>query len=119
MRENWSTVSILVPLRRHHRHTQGCATVFPFLTPIMFPFPMPITTKGSVPLDSGGLVMDDILQRFVQNAPIAVMARAGLARVFATPALNELFERHAQAQYTRELTFSTLVRLMVQVAFGT
>jgi len=37
-------VSILVPLRRHHRHTQGCATVFPFLTPIMFPFPMPITT---------------------------------------------------------------------------
>ena len=63
--------------------------------------------------------MDDILQRFVQNAPIAVMARAGLARVFATPALNELFERHAQAQYTRELTFSTLVRLMVQVAFGT
>ena len=44
MRANWSTVSILVPLRRHHRHTQGCATVFPFLTPIMFPFPMPITT---------------------------------------------------------------------------
>jgi Transposase DDE domain len=63
--------------------------------------------------------MDDILQRFVKNAPIAVMARAGLARVFAASSLNELFDRHAQAQYTRELTFSTLVRLMVKVALGT
>ena len=37
----------LVPLRRHHRRTQGFAPVFPFLKPIVFPFSMPITTLSS------------------------------------------------------------------------
>jgi hypothetical protein len=63
--------------------------------------------------------MDEILQRFIEHAPVAVMVRATLARVLADSTLDELFERHAQAQYTRELTFSTLVHLMTQVVFRT
>lgn len=63
--------------------------------------------------------MDDILDRFVRKAPVAVMVRAILTSVFAAPTLNNLFDRVAQRQYTKELTFSTLVRLMTQVTFGT
>lgn len=61
--------------------------------------------------------MDEILRRFVEEAPVAVMVRATLARILDGPALDDLFERHARAQYTRELTFGTLVGLVAQVVF--
>jgi len=64
-------------------------------------------------------VMDELLDRFIAGAPVAVMVQASLTRVFADSGLNELFERHAQGQYTRELTFSTLVKLMAKVTFRT
>lgn len=60
--------------------------------------------------------MDEILDRFVEETPVAVMVQAALRRVFADTALDDLFERHAQSQYTRELTFSTVTKLMIQVA---
>lgn len=63
--------------------------------------------------------MDDILERFIQEAPVAVLVRGTLSRVFANATLDELFNRVAQAQYTKELTFSTLVKLMAKVTFGT
>jgi Transposase DDE domain len=63
--------------------------------------------------------MDEILQRFLERAPVAVMVRATIARTVGRSALDDLFERHADAQYTRELTFSTLTRLMTQVVFRT
>lgn len=63
--------------------------------------------------------MDDILERFLRKAPVAVMVRATLTAVFAGPTLDDLFDRTAQRQYTKELTFSTLVRLMAKVTFGT
>jgi hypothetical protein len=63
--------------------------------------------------------MDEILQRFLDQAPIAVMVRATIARAVGHSVLDEIFERHADAQYTRELTFSTLARLMTQVVFRT
>jgi hypothetical protein len=59
--------------------------------------------------------MDVILDRFVSSTPVAVMAHASLRRVFADSRLNALFERHAQTQYTRELAFSTITKLMLQV----
>ena len=65
------------------------------------------------------MVRDEILQRFVDQAPIAVMVRATIARTVGHSALDAIFERHADAQYTRELTFSTLARLMSQVVFRT
>src|SRR5262249_59054216 len=53
------------------------------------------------------------------RAPIAVMVRATIARTVGHSALDAIFERHADAQYTRELTFSTLAGLMSQVVFRT
>jgi hypothetical protein len=62
--------------------------------------------------------MDELMRRFVEQAPVAVMVRATLARALADSALDELFARTAQAQYTKELTFSTLVKLLAKVTFG-
>ena len=63
--------------------------------------------------------MDAVLERFVQQAPVAVMVRATLLRVMDGSTLDAMFDRVAKAQYTRELTFSTLVNLMSKVTFGT
>lgn len=62
--------------------------------------------------------MDEILERFIQAAPVAVMVRGTLCRILADTMLDDLFNRVAETQYTRELTFSTLVKLMVKVTFG-
>lgn len=61
--------------------------------------------------------MDVILQRFLDQAPVAVMVRAALAHAFADSTLDALFDRVAAGQYTRALTFGTLVRLMTKVVF--
>ena len=63
--------------------------------------------------------MDEILQLFLDRAPIAVMVRATIARTVGHSALDAIFERHADAQYTRELSFSALARLMTRVVFCT
>jgi IS4 transposase len=60
--------------------------------------------------------VDEILKRFIARSPVAVMVQASLRRVFADSALDNLFERHAQSQYTRDLTFSTVTKLMLAVA---
>jgi DDE family transposase len=62
--------------------------------------------------------METIMDAFVRQAPVAVMTRALLTRAVADSTLDDLFDRHAIVQYTRELTFSTLVGLMAQVTFG-
>src|SRR5260370_38800604 len=62
--------------------------------------------------------MDEILERFLQAAPVAVLVRATLGRILADTLLDDLFHRVARTQYTRELTFSTLVKLMVKITFG-
>lgn len=62
-------------------------------------------------------MMDEILQKFLDNAPVAVMTRAALVRTMADTTLDELFERHAEAQYTKDLSFSTVVQLMTQIVF--
>jgi Transposase DDE domain len=63
--------------------------------------------------------MDEILQKFLDKAPVAVMARATLARTLADSTLDDLFERHAEFQYTKDLTFGAVIRLMTQVVFCT
>jgi IS4 transposase len=62
--------------------------------------------------------MDAMLKRFVEQAPVAVMARLGLQRAINADWVNEVFEEHSDAQYTRELMFSTVVDLMSLVALG-
>ena len=63
--------------------------------------------------------MDEILQRFLAEAPVAVMARATIVRTISHSTLNDIFDRHAGGQYTRDLTFGTLTDLMTKVVFCT
>src|SRR5947209_15138883 len=61
------------------------------------------------------MLMNDLFERFVAKTPFAVMARSLLERTLTPEALDALFEEKADTQYTRELTFSSVVDLMGQV----
>jgi IS4 transposase len=58
------------------------------------------------------MVLDHIFERFARQSPITVMARAALEHALAPHAIDALFERTAQRQYTRTLLFSSVVDLM-------
>jgi IS4 transposase len=64
------------------------------------------------------MVLDKVLQRFVEQSPITVMARLTLQRALEPRWLDELFEEHRQGQYRRELLFSSVVEIMSLVAVG-
>lgn len=64
------------------------------------------------------MMMDEVLSRFVEGCPVAVMARLGLDHVLNNKWVNETFEKNCQEQYTRELLFSTVVDTMSLVATG-
>jgi len=57
-------------------------------------------------------------EAFVERSPLSVMVRGVLERAFEAKRLDELFEKTAEKGYTRELLFSTLVRLMSEVVLG-
>ena len=59
-----------------------------------------------------------VFQPFIEKRPIAVMARVVLENLLDPDKIDELFDRTAQVQYTRELTFSSVVDLMGQVVLG-
>ena len=61
------------------------------------------------------MVFTDVLERFVAESPTSVMARVILENVCSPEALNAVFERVAERQYTRELLFSSVVDLMSTV----
>ena len=61
------------------------------------------------------MLLDPVFERFVGKTPFAVMARSLLERTLNPEALDALFEDKAARQYTRELTFSSVVDLMGQV----
>jgi IS4 transposase len=61
----------------------------------------------------------DVLQRFVQKSPATVMVRGLLERLLNPEALDRWFEATAQAQYTRDILFSSLVGLMLQIVCRT
>ncbi|MDJ0569782.1 MAG: hypothetical protein QNJ53_12125 [Pleurocapsa sp. MO_192.B19] len=52
------------------------------------------------------------------QTPVTVMVKGIRERIFQPAALNDLFERHAVKQYTRELLFSNVVNLMSLVVSG-
>lgn len=54
---------------------------------------------------------------FVAGSPISVMMRGIIEQVFDADRIDELFEREAEVQYTRELRFSTVADLMSAVVF--
>lgn len=61
----------------------------------------------------------DILQKFVAKSPATVMVRGLLERLLNPEALDRWFETTAQAQYTRDILFSSLVGLMLQIVCRT
>jgi hypothetical protein len=58
------------------------------------------------------MILDAIFKRFVQKSPVTVMTRACLEHALDPVALNALFERHTDWQYTKRLLFSSLVDLI-------
>ena len=61
------------------------------------------------------MLLNQVFERFVERTPFAVMSRSLLERTLTPEALDALFEDKARTQYTRELTFSSVVDLMGQV----
>ena len=56
-----------------------------------------------------------IFERFVEKSPVTVIVRALMEVVLSEAKLDKLFEKTAQTGYTRELLFSTLVKMMTLV----
>src|SRR5436190_11156308 len=61
------------------------------------------------------MLLSQLFERYVKKTPFAVMSRSLLERTLTPEALDALFEEKADTQYTRELTFSSVVDLMGQV----
>ena len=57
-------------------------------------------------------------QRFIEASPVTVMRRGVVERTLNAEWLDAWFERTAESQYTRELLFSTVFDLMLQVVCG-
>jgi hypothetical protein len=57
-------------------------------------------------------MLSKIFERFVDKAPVSVMVRGILERVLGPEALNVLYDRVVDKQYTRELLFSSVFQLM-------
>lgn len=64
------------------------------------------------------MILDAVVERFVEKAPIAAMARVALQSALEPQWIDALFERHRKTQYQGELLFSTTVELMAIVASG-
>src|SRR3982751_939340 len=64
------------------------------------------------------MAFDAVLQQFVEHCPVAVMARITLGQAITATWIDDVFDRHRQRQYTRDLLFSTVVDLMALVALG-
>lgn len=70
------------------------------------------------PTKEAPLVLPAILNPFVKDAPAAVMTRLALDWIIDGTPLDELFEEVAEGQYTRELTLTHFVQVMLDVASG-
>jgi Transposase DDE domain len=61
------------------------------------------------------MVLGDIFERFIQDAPMPVLFRLLMERALDPGELDRMFESTARSQYTRELLFSSIVDLMAAV----
>ena len=65
------------------------------------------------------MLLDTMFEEFSKKSPVAVMVRGTMEHVLDPVTINELFERTAESQYTRELTFSTMADLLGSVVTRT
>ncbi len=61
------------------------------------------------------MVFGDVFERFARECPACVMHRALMENIFSPAKVDAVFHQAAEAQYERELLFSTLVDLVGQV----
>jgi IS4 transposase len=64
------------------------------------------------------MLLRGVLERFQEKSPFTVMAHLSLSRALESEWVNDVFERHSDGQYTRELLFSTTVEVMTLVSLG-
>jgi IS4 transposase len=64
------------------------------------------------------MLLDPLFSPFLAASPLSVMARSLIEHTLAPTDLDRLFEDHAKKQYTRKVTFSSLVQLMSLVVCG-
>lgn len=64
------------------------------------------------------MILEAVLEPFLKQSPLTVMARLAVGRALDSGPLDALFNRAAESQYTRELLFSTTVDLLAQVVCG-
>jgi hypothetical protein len=64
------------------------------------------------------VVLDAVVDRFLEHSPITVMARLALQRALEPVWIDDLFEQARETQHTRELLFSTTVEIISLVAVG-
>jgi IS4 transposase len=64
------------------------------------------------------MMMDEVMARFAERAPVPVMARLAVQRALDQNWIDTVFEQYRQSQYTRELLFSTIIEIMSVVAMG-
>ena len=57
----------------------------------------------------------EVLERFIQNRPVAVMVRVLLESFLNTDQLDRWFDTVRQSQYTKDILFSSIVGLMLNV----
>lgn len=70
---------------------------------------MEATTLASLP---------ELLPTFALKAPMAVITRLILQSQLSSDYLGTVFKKHAESQYTHQLTFSAIARLLTQVVLG-
>ena len=63
-------------------------------------------------------MLSPIFDRFIEESPISVMARGMMERALNPEQLDLWFDKTAEAQYTRELLFSSVFKIMSQVVSG-
>jgi hypothetical protein len=61
------------------------------------------------------MILSEVFERFAEESPVTVMARAALENALPPSAVDALFEDVAERQYTRALLFSDVVDLMAMV----
>ena len=64
------------------------------------------------------MMLGSAFDNFVEKSPISVMARGIAERVLNPEKLDSWFERVSEAQYTRELLFSSVLGIMSDVVSG-
>lgn len=63
-------------------------------------------------------MLTDVIDRFCERAPAAMLFRGMFSRVFSADRLNEIFVDHKQHQVESDLLFSSLVDLVTPVVAG-